>query len=109
MNNQREFTTLEYSIKLFDLGVKPECDVKYYWQKISSTDYQKQFEDQGERLFVGSLIQQGSDALYSSIEIMCPAYTFQQLFDYLKVCPPLLAIGLSAANQAASYIIATRS
>jgi hypothetical protein len=105
MSNQREFTSLEHSTKLFNLGVKIETEEKYFWQKISSTEYQKQFEDQGTRLFVGKLIQQGSEALYNEVEIMCPAYTFQQLIDFLKVCPPLQFTGESAADQIAFYMI----
>lgn len=109
MKYSKEYTSLEYSIKLFDIGVRPDCEEKYYWQKISSTEYQKQFQDQGESLFVGNAIQQGSTALYDHIEIMCPAYTFQQLFDFLGVCPPLKPKSLTAVDQLAQYIIQIRT
>lgn len=111
---EREFTSLEISRQLSELGLNIKSAVPYYWQHITpralvEAEDHGTFAKQDGRWFVGEKIIQGSDILYRNIELVCRAYTFQQLFDFIKTCPPLIYSKISVVDQIALYIIKTRS
>jgi hypothetical protein len=112
MKDQREYTSLEVSKALQEIGFGIESDCKYFWQEKRN----RNLVDPGQSTFVlgdptfvvGPKIQQGSTALYEQITEVCPAYTFLQLFDWLKTAWTSLPDSSSPADQIARYIIMTR-
>lgn len=111
MNNQREFTSIEVSKALQALEIELPS-TEYFWQTIQNRGLvdpnQGTYVLGDPTYFVGPAIQQGPSIIYQHVEQICPAYTFTQLFEWLKTAWTSLPDSSSPADQIARYIILTR-